>query len=159
MLSRFARPGVGALWTGLRRLLVLAALAWPLTGWAVAPTALTPQDSARVWVNTSSHVYHCATSRYFGTTKRGQYLSEGEALRTGNRPAGGRRCSATDAAARSGPPRLTARPETEVWVNTSSGVYHCAGSRYFEATKRGRRMAEADAQSAGYRPAAGRRCG
>jgi len=47
---------------------------------------------------------------------------------------------------------------TRVWVNTSSGVYHCAGSRYYGGTKQGRYMSETEASAAGYRPAYNRRC-
>jgi len=46
-----------------------------------------------------------------------------------------------------------------VWVNTASGVYHCPGTRYFGATKRGKYLSEHDARSQGYRAAAGRNCG
>ncbi len=51
------------------------------------------QSSAvRVWVNTSSRVYHCAGSRYYGNTKNGTYMSQSEAAAAGNRPAGGNQC-------------------------------------------------------------------
>jgi hypothetical protein len=46
-----------------------------------------------------------------------------------------------------------------VWVNTASGVYHCPGTRYFGATKRGKYLSEQDARSQGYRGAGGRACG
>ena len=42
-----------------------------------------------------------------------------------------------------------------VWVNTDSGVYHCPGTRYYGATKRGKYVTEHDARSQGYRAAAG----
>ena len=47
---------------------------------------------------------------------------------------------------------------TRVWVNTSSGVYHCPGSRYYGGTKQGAYMTEVEAQSKGYRPAYSRAC-
>lgn len=50
-----------------------------------------PQE-VRVWVNTSSKVYHCPGSAYYGTTSRGQYMPESAAVRSGARPAGGKRC-------------------------------------------------------------------
>jgi hypothetical protein len=40
-----------------------------------------------VWVNTETHVYHRAGSRYYGKTKNGKYISEQEAIAEGNRPA------------------------------------------------------------------------
>ena len=40
-----------------------------------------------------------------------------------------------------------------VWVNTDSGVYHKAGSRYYGKTKHGKYMTEEDARKAGYRAA------
>lgn len=38
-----------------------------------------------------------------------------------------------------------------VWVNTDSGIYHKAGTRWYGKTKQGKYMTEADAQKAGYR--------
>jgi hypothetical protein len=40
-----------------------------------------------VWVNTEKHVYHRAGSRFYGTTKKGKYMTEREAILTGNRAA------------------------------------------------------------------------
>jgi hypothetical protein len=48
---------------------------------------------AQVWLNTSSRVYHCPDSRYYGQTKHGQFMRESEALARGARPAYGRRCT------------------------------------------------------------------
>jgi hypothetical protein len=45
-----------------------------------------------------------------------------------------------------------------VWVNTSSGVYHCPGSRYYGGTKQGVYLTEVEARSKGYRPAYNRAC-
>jgi hypothetical protein len=50
-------------------------------------------SNMRVWVNTSSRVYHCPGARYYGNTKQGRYMTESAARSEGNRPAGGRACS------------------------------------------------------------------
>ena len=47
---------------------------------------------------------------------------------------------------------------TKVWVNTTSGVYHCPGTRYYGGTKQGVYLTEVEARSKGYRPAYGRSC-
>ncbi len=40
-----------------------------------------------VWVNTEKNVYHRAGSRFYGTTKKGRYMTEREAILAGNRAA------------------------------------------------------------------------
>jgi hypothetical protein len=41
-----------------------------------------------VWVNTETHVYHREGSRFYGTTKKGKYMTEAEAIKEGNKAAG-----------------------------------------------------------------------
>jgi hypothetical protein len=48
-----------------------------------------------VWVNTSSNVYHCPGSRYYGKTKQGKYMREEDAVKSGARPDEGRSCGRT----------------------------------------------------------------
>jgi hypothetical protein len=49
--------------------------------------------AGKVWVNSTSKVYHCPNDRYYGTTKNGEYMSESDAVAKGNRPAHGKGCS------------------------------------------------------------------
>lgn len=141
-----------------------AAASGPDTSSFAVP-ADTTAASVRVWVNTHSGVYHCPGTRWYGTTKQGEYLTEAQARSHGYRPAYGTPCSPqaaeppkSDTASHPAASQATAAPSVTVWVNTNSGVYHCPGSRWYGRTKRGTYMSEADARKHGYRPAYGRTC-
>ena len=56
---------------------------------APAPGAGGP---GQVWVNSESHVYHCSGSRYYGKTKKGQYMTEAAATAAGNHADHGKGC-------------------------------------------------------------------
>lgn len=100
-----------------------------------------PELAPRVWVNTTSNVYHCLGSADYGTTRAGVYLSEAEARAQGHRPARDQIC---------GPP--------QVWVNIKSAVYHCPGTANYGTTAEGAYATEAEAQKAGARPSGGKPC-
>ncbi len=46
----------------------------------------------KVWVNLSTHVYHCPGDRYYGRTRNGKYLAETEAKAAGDHGPRGRNC-------------------------------------------------------------------
>jgi len=46
----------------------------------------------KVWVNTTSNVYHCPGDRYYGKTKTGKYMTEREAKSAGAHGEKGQTC-------------------------------------------------------------------
>jgi hypothetical protein len=58
------------------------------------PAAPAPGGGAgKVWVNTASHVYHCSNDKWYGKTKKGEYMAEADAKAKGNHAERGKTCS------------------------------------------------------------------
>lgn len=49
--------------------------------------------AGRVWVNSESKTYHCQGTKWYGTTKHGEYMSEGQAKAQGFHADHGKACS------------------------------------------------------------------
>jgi hypothetical protein len=72
----------------------------PMAAPAAAKTATSPPMAAaagggpgKVWVNTESKVYHCSGTKYYGTTKKGEYMTEAAAKAAGAHADHGKACS------------------------------------------------------------------
>lgn len=149
-------------WLAAAALAAGASVVVPTAATASGTTAFAIPQAAQVWVNSSSKVYHCPGTRYYGATKRGEYMTERQAQAAGVRPAGGRTCSPSLERGSGVNPILSAlsgKRGVRVWVNMSSHVYHCSSSSYYGNTKRGAYMTETEAQAGGNRPAHGEGCG
>ena len=55
-------------------------------------TAAPGGGAGKVWVNSASKVYHCESDRYYGKTKRGEYMTEAHAKVKGMRAAYKKTC-------------------------------------------------------------------
>lgn len=59
---------------------------------ASAQQRRTPPSEIKVWVNNPTGVYHCPGTRWYGNTKKGEYMTQAQALAAGHRAAYGRQC-------------------------------------------------------------------
>lgn len=61
---------------------------------ASSKTAAPGGGPGLVWVNSSTNVYHCYGTQFYGTTKSGKYMTEADAKAAGARPDRNKACSA-----------------------------------------------------------------
>ena len=59
---------------------------------AMPTTAAAGGGAGKVWVNTKSKTYHCEGTKFYGTTKGGNYMTEADAKAAGNHADHGKAC-------------------------------------------------------------------
>jgi hypothetical protein len=62
------------------------------TGSAIPIQAGGDASNVKIWAIHKSMVYHCPNTRYYGTTKDGEFMTQAEARQKGYHPVGGREC-------------------------------------------------------------------
>jgi hypothetical protein len=103
-------------------------------------------------------------SSFTGPSRSGACRGHGGVATWG--PAAGGAAAAPSASAANAPPASAGKTTApaagggagQVWVNTSTKVYHCPADRYYGKTKAGSYMSESAAKAEGARPAGGKTC-
>jgi len=58
-----------------------------------APAQAAGGGGGKVWANSSSKVYHCEGTKYYGKTRKGEYMTEADAKAKGFHGVGGKACA------------------------------------------------------------------
>ncbi|HXT81900.1 MAG TPA: hypothetical protein VN702_20240 [Acetobacteraceae bacterium] len=143
-------------------------LAAAVVGFAFAASPLAYAQTSTTTTSTVTAICKDGSS-FSGASKRGACSGHG-GVRTWGAASPGTAATAAPTTTPA-PASTTSHPQTtqktapaagggagQVWVNTSSKVYHCPGDRYYGKTKQGQYMTESAARAAGDRPSNNKTC-
>lgn len=136
----------------MRKLAIAVILAFSLMGAsALSSTTASSTNLQEQNANRSSSNRHARKSTNKNSSTSSNKNSSTSSNKNSTRSRGNRNAGTTTA---TGP----GNPDAKVWVNTATGVYHCAGTKWYGKTKAGEYMTQRQALEKNFHADHGKAC-